>query len=98
MEVLWNTVMGILNHRLTMVIQLHNTLHGFHTDRGTGTASLEANMLQHLMAIREEVLYKIFYFYINPMVPWTAAAAYKSLRRTEWGTRPYTSSGGTGTA
>ena len=98
MEFLWNTVMTILNLRLTMVIQLHNTLHGFHTDRGTGTASLEANMLQHLMAIREEVLYKIFYFYINPMVPWTAAASYKYLWHTEWGLRPYASSGGNGTA
>ena len=57
---MWNTVMVILNLRLTMVIQLHDTLHGFHTGRVTGTASLEANLLQHPMAMRKKVLYEIF--------------------------------------
>ena len=32
------------------------------------------------------------------MVPWTAAASYKYLWHTEWGLRPYASSGGNGTA
>ena len=36
------------------------TLHGFHTVRGTGTASLEGKVLQHPMDRREEVLYEIF--------------------------------------
>ena len=58
-EFLWNTVMVILNLRLTMVIQFHDTLHGFHIGRCTQTASLEAKLLQHTMAMREEVLYKI---------------------------------------
>ena len=52
--------MVILNLRLTMVIRLHKTLHGFHTGRGTGTAYIEATLLQHPMAMREEVLYEIF--------------------------------------
>ena len=52
--------MVILIQRLIMVIQLHDTLHGFHTGRGTGTVSLIVKLLQHLMAMREEVLYKIF--------------------------------------
>ena len=60
-EVLWNTVMVILNLHLTVVVQFYNTLHGFHTDRGTGTVSLEAKLLQHPMDMREEVLYKIFF-------------------------------------
>ena len=60
MEFLWNTVTVILNLRITMVIRLHNTLHGFRTERGTGTAYIEANLLQHPMAMREEVLYEIF--------------------------------------
>ena len=60
MEVLWNTVMLILNLCLMMVIQLHDTLLGFHTGRGTGTTYLEAKLLQHAMAMRKEVLDEIF--------------------------------------
>ena len=59
-EFLWNTVMAILIQRLMTVIQFHDTLHDFHTGRGIGTASLEAKLLQHPMAMREEVLYEIF--------------------------------------
>ena len=59
-EVLWKTVMGILNFCLTKAIQLHNMLHGFLTDRGTRTASLEYNLPQHVIDIREELLFKIF--------------------------------------
>ena len=61
MEVLWQTVMWILNHRLTTAIQLHNTLYSLCTGRGTGTAYIEAKLLQKLTAIREEVFYYIFY-------------------------------------
>ena len=39
-------------------IQFHNALHGFRTIRGMGTASLEANFIQQMMAMREEVLYE----------------------------------------
>ena len=60
MEVLWKTVTVILNHRLTMVIKFHDNLHDFHSGIGTGTASIESKLLQHLMAMREEVLYDIF--------------------------------------
>ena len=56
-EVLWKTVTGILNRRLTVEIQFQDTLHGFHTGRGKGTASLEPKLLQYLTDIMEEVLY-----------------------------------------
>ena len=59
-EFLWNTVTVILNLRLTVEMRLHKTLHGIHTGRGTGTAYIEANLLQHPMDMREEVLYEIF--------------------------------------
>ena len=51
---------GILNFRLAVAIQFHDTLYGFCTGRGIGTASLEGNMVQQLMEMREEVLYEIF--------------------------------------
>ena len=41
-------------------IQLHDVLHGFREGRGTGTATLEAKLLQQLAAMREEVLYVVF--------------------------------------
>ena len=52
---------GILNHHLTTLIWFHDTLHVFHTGRITGTASLEARMLQNIMAMTEEVLFEIFF-------------------------------------
>ena len=47
---------AILNRRLTASI----TYHDFRAGCGTGTATLEAKLLQQLAALREEVLYVIF--------------------------------------
>ena len=58
--------MGILNCHLMAEIQFHNTLHGLRTGRGTRTTSLEANLLQHLISMREEVLYNIFLYLHKP--------------------------------
>ena len=60
MEVTWKLMTVILHRRLTTGIQLHDVLHGFQERRGTGTATLEAKLLQQLAAMREEVLYVIF--------------------------------------
>ena len=59
-EVMWKVVAVILNRRLTSSITFHDVLHGFRAGRGTGTATLEAKLLQQLAAMREEVLYVIF--------------------------------------
>ena len=58
--VLWMIVTGILNFRLAVAIQIHDALHRFRTGRGTSTTSLEANMIQNLTEIREELIYDIF--------------------------------------
>ena len=60
MEVMWKIVAAILNRRFTASITYHNVLHGFRAGRVTGTATLEAKLLQQLVALREEVLYVIF--------------------------------------
>ena len=44
----------------TFHITSHDFLHGFRAGCGTGTATLEAKLLQKLAAMREEVLYVIF--------------------------------------
>ena len=59
-EVMWTVVAEILNRWLAASITYHNFLHGFWAGRGTGTATLEAKLLQQLVALREELLYMIF--------------------------------------
>ena len=59
-EVMWKVVAVILNRRFTSSITFHDVLHGFRAGRGTGTATLEAKLIQQLSSIREEVLYVIF--------------------------------------
>ena len=59
-EVTWKLMAVILHRRLTTGLQLHDALHRFWEGRGTGTATLEAKLLQQLAAMRKEVLYVIF--------------------------------------
>ena len=51
-EVMWKIVAVILNRRLTSSITFHEVLHGFWAGRGTGTATLEAKLIQQLAAMR----------------------------------------------
>ena len=51
-EVIWKVVAVILNRRLTASTAFHKFLHGFRAGCGTGTATLEANLLQQLAALR----------------------------------------------
>ena len=45
-ELVWKLVAVILNLRLTASITFHNVFHGFQEDRGTGTSTLEAKLIQ----------------------------------------------------
>ena len=56
MEVLWNTMLGMIKLRIRVEVQLHGILHVFWVGRGMGTDSLEANLLQNLTAMMEEFL------------------------------------------
>ena len=57
---MWKVVAEILNFRLTDSITFHDLLNGFWAGCGTGTSTIEANILQQLASLREEVLYMIF--------------------------------------
>ena len=46
------TVTGLLNWRLEVDIGFNHTLHGLRAAQVKGAASLEDNMLQHVMAMR----------------------------------------------
>ena len=60
MEMVWKAVAVILNRLFTSSITYHNSLHGFWAGRGTGTATLEVQLIQHVAALREVVLHVIF--------------------------------------
>ena len=49
-----------MNRWLTSDIMYHDVLHGFRAGRETGTAALEAKMLQQLMSMRQAVLFEVF--------------------------------------
>ena len=51
-EITWKVVAAILHLRLTTTITYHDALHGLRAGRGTGTATLEAKVLQQLAAMR----------------------------------------------
>ena len=59
-EVMLKVVAAILHCQLTQAITYHDALHGFWEGCGTGTATLEAKLLQQIASMREEVLYMIF--------------------------------------
>ena len=52
-------ISSLLNRRLTIAISFHDTLHGFRTRQGSGTAALEAKLFQQLTSMKEAVLFKV---------------------------------------
>ena len=50
-EVIWKLMADILNRRLTASVTYRNFIHIFQAVCGTGTATLETNLLQQLAAL-----------------------------------------------
>ena len=59
-EFICNAVSVVFNHQIGAAVNFHEELHGFRAVRGTGTASLEADLLQQPVAMREGVIYEVF--------------------------------------
>ena len=57
---LFKVISIIIDRRLEESIALHGVLHTFRVWRATGTAKLEAKILQEDTGMRKEVLYEIF--------------------------------------
>ena len=53
-------MLGVLNWRIGAAVQFNSVLHGLWAGQGTGTTSIEANLLRQLTAMGEEVIYKVF--------------------------------------
>ena len=47
-EVYWMLMSGVVNQRIRGEVQFHDIMHGFWSVQVTGTASLEAKLLQQL--------------------------------------------------
>ena len=80
MDVVWKVVVVILNRYITDSITYHEFLHGLQAGCGTGTATLEAKLLQQLVAMREEVLYILF---MNLHKAYDALNRYRCLKILE---------------
>ena len=60
LEIVWKLISRVLDIRIKAAIDFHDCLHGFRAKRGTGTAIIEAKLLQQLATIDQAPLYKIF--------------------------------------
>jgi hypothetical protein len=59
-EVIWKLIASIINARLKVTINFHDTLHGFRAGRGTGTATIEAKLCQQMATIQQVPLFQIY--------------------------------------
>ena len=55
-------MLGVINRRIGAATIYHDVLHSLQADRGTGTAPLEANLLQFMREMRDDFLYEIFLY------------------------------------
>jgi hypothetical protein len=61
LEVAWKVLESVLiNQRIQGSVQFHNCLHGSRAQRGTGTAIIEAKLIQQLAMRRQVPVYTIF--------------------------------------
>ena len=59
-ELVWKVCRAVVTFRLKRSMSLHDMLHGFRAGRSTGTANLEANLVQQLSGISHEPLIQFF--------------------------------------
>ena len=60
LEISWKVIESIINRRIADKVTFHNALHGFRARRGTGTACIEAKLLQQLSKMVQKTLHFIF--------------------------------------
>jgi len=60
LEIIWKVVSAIIDARIKASVEFHDALHGFRAKRGTGTAIIEAKLLQQLAAIDQVPLFEVF--------------------------------------
>ena len=53
-DVMWKVVEAIIDTRIKTLVTFHDILHVFCASTGTGTASMELNMMQELASIDKD--------------------------------------------
>ena len=59
LEMSWKVIESVINWRITSTVIFHDALHGFQARRDTGTACIEAKVLQQLSKMVQKILYFI---------------------------------------
>ena len=59
LEPFWKVIESVMDQRLN-IIELHDSLHGFRAERGTGTATIEAKLAQQLACLEQQPFYGVF--------------------------------------
>ena len=60
LKIIWKVIESIINQRIATKVVFHDSLHGFIVKKGTGTACIEAKILQQLAKVEQKTLYVIF--------------------------------------
>ena len=68
-KLLCKSLPGVINLQIGVAVQFHDVMHVFREDWGTGTTSLESNLLHQIMTMREEILYEVL---LNPLKAYDA--------------------------
>ena len=61
-EVLQKVCAGVVNCWIKSSVMLNDTIHGFRTGRGTGTATLEAKLSQNLAGLAHKLLLQVLLY------------------------------------
>ena len=59
-EVVWKVCVTMVNCWLNRSVAVQKALHGFRAGRGTGTETLEAELVQQLVGLEHEPLFQVF--------------------------------------
>ena len=59
-EVLWKVCVVVVNCWMKSSVIIHNALYGFRAGIGTGTATLQSNLYQHLVGLSHELFFQVF--------------------------------------
>ena len=74
LEIIWKLITSIVDMQIKESVDFHNALHGFHAFWGTGTAIIEAKLIQQLAMLHQVPLLQIFG---KHMTLWTMSACWK---------------------
>ena len=83
-KVVWKVCATVANCCLKRSVTLHNKLYGFNAGRGTGTSTLEANLVQQLAGPCTSRCSRFSYTCVRRMIPRIGVGAWRFCGGTKW--------------